>query len=58
MRFLSYFLRAGPDEQVYEKPTPRRLKSDEVPGIVNDFRIAARNAIKAGNNYILRSIPL
>ncbi|XP_009760361.1 12-oxophytodienoate reductase-like protein [Nicotiana tabacum] len=37
-----------PDEQVYEKPTPRRLKSDEVPGIVNDFRIAARNAIKAG----------
>ncbi|KAK8551127.1 hypothetical protein V6N12_039790 [Hibiscus sabdariffa] len=27
---------------------PRRLQTDEVPQIVNDFRIAARNAIEAG----------
>ncbi|XP_051146758.1 putative 12-oxophytodienoate reductase 11 [Andrographis paniculata] len=27
---------------------PRRLRTDEIPGIVNDYRQAARNAIKAG----------
>lgn len=27
---------------------PRRLRTDEIPHIVNDFRVAARNAIKAG----------
>ncbi|KAL5776288.1 hypothetical protein ACOSP7_009214 [Xanthoceras sorbifolium] len=27
---------------------PRRLKTEEIPQIVNDFRIAARNAIEAG----------
>ncbi|PQQ16094.1 12-oxophytodienoate reductase 2 isoform X1 [Prunus yedoensis var. nudiflora] len=27
---------------------PRRLKIDEIPQIVNDFRLAARNAIEAG----------
>ncbi|KAG2710145.1 hypothetical protein I3760_04G011900 [Carya illinoinensis] len=27
---------------------PRRLRSDEIPGIVNEFRLAARNAIAAG----------
>ncbi|XXG39485.1 hypothetical protein AAC387_Pa01g0431 [Persea americana] len=27
---------------------PRRLRIDEIPQIVNDFRIAARNAIEAG----------
>lgn len=27
---------------------PRRLRIDEIPGIVNDFRISARNAIEAG----------
>ncbi|KAL2536964.1 12-oxophytodienoate reductase 2 [Forsythia ovata] len=27
---------------------PRRLSMDEIPGIVNDFRLAARNAIEAG----------
>ncbi|KAL2457988.1 12-oxophytodienoate reductase 1 [Abeliophyllum distichum] len=27
---------------------PRRLRTDEIPSIVNDFRLAARNAIKAG----------
>lgn len=28
---------------------PRRLKTDEVPQVINDFRIAARNAMEAGN---------
>ncbi|KAL8061278.1 hypothetical protein ABFS82_02G076800 [Erythranthe guttata] len=27
---------------------PRRLSKDEIPSIVNDFRVAARNAIEAG----------
>ncbi|CAN8240221.1 unnamed protein product [Cochlearia groenlandica] len=27
---------------------PRRLSTQEIPGIVNDFRLAARNAIEAG----------
>lgn len=27
---------------------PRQLRVDEIPQIVNDFRIAARNAIEAG----------
>ncbi|XP_072970501.1 putative 12-oxophytodienoate reductase 11 isoform X2 [Typha angustifolia] len=27
---------------------PRRLETEEIPSIVNDFRLAARNAIKAG----------
>ncbi|KAG6659217.1 12-oxophytodienoate reductase 1-like isoform X1 [Carya illinoinensis] len=27
---------------------PRRLRTDEIPQIVNDFRLAARNAIEAG----------
>ncbi|WOK97389.1 12-oxophytodienoate reductase 5 [Canna indica] len=41
-------------KQVYEDGTveeyspPRRLRTEEIPGIVNDFRLAARNAIEAG----------
>ncbi|XP_020869689.1 putative 12-oxophytodienoate reductase-like protein 1 [Arabidopsis lyrata subsp. lyrata] len=27
---------------------PRRLRTDEIPAIINDFRIVARNAIEAG----------
>ncbi|GLU06698.1 hypothetical protein SLE2022_237040 [Rubroshorea leprosula] len=27
---------------------PRRLRTDEIPGIINDFRLAARNAMEAG----------
>lgn len=27
---------------------PRRLSTDEIPKLVDDFRIAARNAIEAG----------
>ncbi|PHU10236.1 hypothetical protein BC332_22096 [Capsicum chinense] len=34
--------------QVLEKTTPQHLKADEIPCIVNDFRIAACNAINAG----------
>lgn len=38
-----------PHDDYHEEYTkPRRLRSDEIPGIVNDFRIAARNAIEAG----------
>lgn len=33
---------------VLEFTPPRRLRSDEIPEIVNDFRLAARNAIEAG----------
>jgi len=29
--------------------TPRRVRTDEVPNLVNDFVIAAKNAIEAGN---------
>jgi len=27
---------------------PRALETDEIPSIINDFRIAARNAMEAG----------
>ena len=33
---------------VAEFTPPRRLNTDEIPHIVNDFRLAARNAIEAG----------
>ncbi|KAJ6763531.1 12-OXOPHYTODIENOATE REDUCTASE 11-RELATED [Salix purpurea] len=33
---------------VAEFATPRRLRTDEIPHVVNDFRIAARNAMEAG----------
>lgn len=29
---------------------PRPLRTEEVPLVVNDFRLAARNAIEAGNS--------
>jgi hypothetical protein len=36
---------------------PRRLRTDEIPHIVNDFKLAARNAIEAGNfTYILTNL--
>ncbi|KAK4402012.1 putative 12-oxophytodienoate reductase 11 [Sesamum angolense] len=37
-----------PSLEGVEWSPPRRLRKDEVPGIVNDFRLAARNAIEAG----------
>jgi len=33
---------------------PRRLRTDEIPQIVNDFRLAARNAIEAGKFSFLK----
>ena len=30
---------------------PRALKIEEIPQIINDFRLAARNAIKAGDCF-------
>ncbi|ESW28163.1 hypothetical protein PHAVU_003G264000 [Phaseolus vulgaris] len=40
-------LRSNGIDVVHHTP-PRRLSSDEIPGIVNDFRVAARNAMEAG----------
>lgn len=31
---------------------PRRLRTDEIPAIVNDFRVAARNAMEAGKQSL------
>ena len=39
-------LNSGVDEAHFS--TPRRLRTDEIPQIVNDFRLAARNAMEAG----------
>ena len=39
----------GDDGYVEEFAAPRRLQTEEIPRIVNDFRFAARNAIKAGD---------
>ena len=36
---------------VAEFTPPRRLRTDEIPQIVNDFRLAARNAIEAGRLF-------
>lgn len=35
---------------------PRPLRTDEIPHVVNDFRLAARNAIEAGEP-ILKLAP-
>ena len=39
----------GIDNQ--EFTIPRRLRIEEIPQIVNDFRLAARNAIEAGKFF-------
>ncbi|XP_010912703.1 putative 12-oxophytodienoate reductase 11 [Elaeis guineensis] len=36
------------DGTIEEYSPPRRLKTEEIPHVVNDFRLAARNAIEAG----------
>ena len=41
-------LRANGKDFVKFSP-PRALKTEEIPQIVNDFRLAARNVIKAGD---------
>ncbi|KAM0903882.1 hypothetical protein ACQ4PT_018377 [Festuca glaucescens] len=33
--------------------TPRRLETDEIPSIIDDFRVSARNAIEAGKYQFL-----
>ena len=33
--------------------SPRRLRTDEIPQIVDHFRLAARNAIEAGKSCFL-----
>ncbi|KAK8618929.1 hypothetical protein V6N13_132906 [Hibiscus sabdariffa] len=38
---------ANADEPMKFSP-PRRLSTDEIPQIVNEFRLAARNAMEAG----------
>ena len=35
-----------------EFPPPLRLRTDEISQIVNDFRIAAKNAMEAGHSYL------
>nr|CAB3484611.1 unnamed protein product [Digitaria exilis] len=35
-------------DSVLTYPAPRRLATEEIPAIVDDFRLAARNAIEAG----------
>ena len=40
-------LKSNPNEVPKFTP-PRRLSTDEIPLIVNDFRLAARNAMEAG----------
>lgn len=35
---------------------PHRLTANEIPHIVNDFRLAARNAIEAGQNHLFSSL--
>ena len=40
---------------VEEYSPPRRLRTDEIPQIVNDFRLAAMNAIEAGK-FLLQHI--
>lgn len=37
---------------------PRQLRTDEIPAIVNDFRIAARNAMEAGKQSLLSSLDV
>ncbi|GAU18872.1 hypothetical protein TSUD_228620 [Trifolium subterraneum] len=37
-----------PSNDAEQFTPPRRLRTDEIPSIVNDFQLAARNAIEAG----------
>ena len=36
------------DDSVTMYTPPRMLATDEIPQIINDFRVAARNAMEAG----------
>ncbi|KAF8714827.1 hypothetical protein HU200_027359 [Digitaria exilis] len=39
-------------DSVLTYPAPRRLATEEIPAIVDDFRLAARNAIEAGDQSL------
>ncbi|WOK97399.1 12-oxophytodienoate reductase 11 [Canna indica] len=41
-------MKKGNEVEITIFSTPRRLKIEEIPLVVNDFRVAARNAIEAG----------
>ena len=41
------------DGTVEEFSAPRRLREDEIPQIVSDFQLAARNCIEAGMSFFL-----
>ncbi|KAH7568286.1 hypothetical protein JRO89_XS07G0271600 [Xanthoceras sorbifolium] len=41
------------DIDVAQFTPPRQLRTDEIPQIVNDFRLTARNAIEAGKLFFL-----
>ncbi|XP_047261820.1 12-oxophytodienoate reductase-like protein [Capsicum annuum] len=64
--FMIFYSSTGykeiPDNGDYFRPTPKQLKTNGLPLIVNDFKIAAHNAIEAGfdgveinsaNSYII-----
>jgi hypothetical protein len=38
--------------------TPRQLETDETPLVVNDFRVAATNAIEASKNLLFSHFTL
>jgi hypothetical protein len=38
----------------FDDGAPPRLETDEIPQMVTDFRVAARNAIRAGNDQFVR----
>ena len=40
------------DGTVEELSAPRRLREDEIPQIVSDFQLAARNCIEAGVSFL------
>jgi 2,4-dienoyl-CoA reductase-like NADH-dependent reductase (Old Yellow Enzyme family) len=40
------------DGSILEFAAPRSLKTVEIPDIVNEFRVAAKNAIKAGKKIL------
>jgi 12-oxophytodienoic acid reductase len=41
----------GDGTEMSQFTQPRRLTTEEIPNIVNDFRLAARNAIDAGHYF-------
>ena len=42
----------GIDSATNQFTPPRPLSTDEIPDIINDFKVAARNAMEAGTTYI------